>query len=196
QYPGVLPVLAQMAATPRSDLNWNRLAPWRQLLARLWDAHGASALAHINSVDIHHAQGAQVRALLLLSWLASRLDWTLNTAERTASGGLLTRWRAGPALHDLKAELLPVAANGSEPGSLQGIYIQAGAEPPYVMPRLELAGDCVELRRDESSLNSQFMPFQPVDLTGALAAEIDNDPDPHLMAALDISAALLSELKS
>jgi len=59
------------------DLNWTRLHTWRFALASLFDH--ASAFPQLNRVDsvrLRCAPGHRMTALLLLGWLASRLEWT------------------------------------------------------------------------------------------------------------------------
>ncbi len=96
--------LARMAAvlteTPRwtalSDLNWARLTAWRALLAGFYDiADYRPLLNQLKRVTIKYAPPATdsavipARALLLGGWLASRLGWSVRTANRTtASAGL------------------------------------------------------------------------------------------------------------
>jgi len=86
------------------DLNWRRVARWRELIAEFLESPPAASrreqLAEISveavaapEGDVHFAQ-----ALLLLGWLANLLSWKLNeplTAE-TATGNeniFRTRWQ-------------------------------------------------------------------------------------------------------
>ena len=65
-------------STSFSDLNWNRLTPWRQMTAGFFDhAVCGSALASLTAVDIqaHSPTGFSTQALMLASWLAARLGW-------------------------------------------------------------------------------------------------------------------------
>jgi len=57
------------------DLNWQRLLPWRQAVARAFDPADARAtLQHIQEVEITHAN-ARNQALLAAGWLATCLGW-------------------------------------------------------------------------------------------------------------------------
>jgi len=61
------------------DLNWARLLSARFALANFFDHAAAAAhLREIESVEIEHAPGARITALLFLGWLASQLDWSLH----------------------------------------------------------------------------------------------------------------------
>ena len=72
-----------------TDLNWNRLTPWRQLIAQGFDSPDRRPyLDRLTEVRIEYewdsARLATQRAqgLLLTGWLASRLGWKFVRAER------------------------------------------------------------------------------------------------------------------
>lgn len=79
--------LAKMIEDPRqdlsiSDLNWGRLTSWRTLLASFWDVPDyLSLLELIDTVEVEYAPPQSApeeiapKALLLVGWLASRLNW-------------------------------------------------------------------------------------------------------------------------
>lgn len=74
-----------------SDLNWTRLTPWRELVAQFFSAPAARKFeSRIDRVTVHYAghRLGESQYLLLLGWLASRLDWHLEEAGRfTRSDG-------------------------------------------------------------------------------------------------------------
>ena len=62
------------------DLNWTRLLPLRFALAQFFDNSCAlPCLGNIKEVEIVHAPGAKISALLLLGWLANQLGWKLDS---------------------------------------------------------------------------------------------------------------------
>lgn len=62
------------------DLNWTRLLSLRFALAQFFDNSCASpCLGNIKEVEIVHAPGARLSALLLLGWLANQLGWKLDS---------------------------------------------------------------------------------------------------------------------
>ena len=62
------------------DLNWTRLLSLRFALAQFFDNACASpCLGNIREVEIVHAPGARISALLLLGWLANQLGWKLDS---------------------------------------------------------------------------------------------------------------------
>src|SRR4029453_5422216 len=67
------------------DLQWVGLSPWRSLLADTFGApERAGELEKIERVEILYAPGGENRALLLLGWLASTLEWN---PDRTTKNG-------------------------------------------------------------------------------------------------------------
>jgi glucose-6-phosphate dehydrogenase assembly protein OpcA len=62
------------------DLNWTRLLSLRFALAQFFDNSCAlPCLGNIKAVEIVHAPGARISALLLLGWLANQLGWKLDS---------------------------------------------------------------------------------------------------------------------
>ena len=58
------------------DLAWLRTTPWRERLAASFDPPARRAsLATIEGFTIRHQSSSTASALLLVGWLASRLDW-------------------------------------------------------------------------------------------------------------------------
>jgi glucose-6-phosphate dehydrogenase assembly protein OpcA len=65
-----------------SDLNWRRLKYWRRLVAQALDPEVApGALESITDVLLEHGPHAVVQAWELVSWLASRLGWHVQTGQ-------------------------------------------------------------------------------------------------------------------
>jgi glucose-6-phosphate dehydrogenase assembly protein OpcA len=82
---GQFPIVRKIAAlgdarTILCDLNWTRLLSLRSALAQFFDhANALPCLDNIQAVEIVHAPGARVSALLLLGWLANQLGWQLDS---------------------------------------------------------------------------------------------------------------------
>jgi len=65
---------AQYRHIPMRDLAWERLAPWRDMVARFFDDRGLrEELFSIRKVAV--ASGSDAEALYLGGWLGSRLGW-------------------------------------------------------------------------------------------------------------------------
>jgi glucose-6-phosphate dehydrogenase assembly protein OpcA len=61
------------------DLAWLRSTPWRERVAATFDPpHLRPDLRTISAVTVRHHPESAVAALLLVGWLASRLDWQLS----------------------------------------------------------------------------------------------------------------------
>ncbi|MEA2380498.1 MAG: hypothetical protein QOH72_469 [Solirubrobacteraceae bacterium] len=61
------------------DLAWLRSTPWRERVAATFDPpHLRPDLRTISAVTVRHHPDSAVAALLLVGWLASRLDWQLS----------------------------------------------------------------------------------------------------------------------
>lgn len=75
-----------------SDLNWSRIAPWRELVAQFFDvAEYRTYMVNIEKIEIEHAVASSehqsteeqaaphpICALLLAAWLKTRLGWQLS----------------------------------------------------------------------------------------------------------------------
>jgi glucose-6-phosphate dehydrogenase assembly protein OpcA len=115
-----------------TDLNWARLTHWRELIAQFFDVPSwrpfldgitgvrAGFAVDMDGRDIHPSQ-----ALLLLGWLASRLDWRPVEAIAPAeAGGLLFKVaRADGA--PVMVRLRPRFERGLDAGDVSGVRIQA-----------------------------------------------------------------------
>ena len=72
-----------------TDLNWNRITPWRQLIAQCFDSpERRPYLDRLSEVRIEYELDSarlvtqRAQGLLLAGWLASRLGWKFLRSER------------------------------------------------------------------------------------------------------------------
>jgi glucose-6-phosphate dehydrogenase assembly protein OpcA len=82
-----------------SDLNWQRLAPWRELIAQFYDQKSAQPyLSGVTQIAIEYA-GSEAngrtagvsnpaQGLLLIGWMASKLGWSAVPGQQKQSGGV------------------------------------------------------------------------------------------------------------
>lgn len=113
------------------DLNWPRLASWRELLAQLFDAPAMTALLpDVTRLRISRAipeKGAHAnpaQSLLLAGWLATRLDWEVSRkAERTFAGTFRIPMRGNG--HDIMVELRTEIRHEALPGDVQSVQLQS-----------------------------------------------------------------------
>jgi len=132
---------------PVGDLNWNRLAPWREVLAQLCDPPAVSELLpHLRRLRIERAVGAEggvapvAQSLLLAGWLASRLDWEPGrAAEQTFSGAYRLRLRSGG--RDLVVELRGRLAASARPGEVQALALEADEDQHRIALEMSRPGE-------------------------------------------------------
>jgi glucose-6-phosphate dehydrogenase assembly protein OpcA len=91
------------------DLAWLRSTPWRERVAFTFDpAEWRPELRHISAVTVRHGADSAVAALLLVGWLASRLEWTPEALAAEADGRLTGEAHANGS--DVQVRLEPAAA--------------------------------------------------------------------------------------
>lgn len=129
-----LAALARYAGSSRggaSDLNWDRLIEWRELLAQFFDAAPARPfLSGVTEARLEYAfdpgaQRSSAQALLVIGWLASRLGWQPQSAEVRENGLLLHVRSPGGSV---KAQIDAVRDHGAAPGALTAITLVASAD--------------------------------------------------------------------
>lgn len=115
-----------------TDLNWARLTHWRELVAQFFDvASWRPYLDVVTGIRIGFAVDMDGRAihpsqaLLLLGWLASRLQWRpIEALAPAEAGGLLFRMRRADGA-PVMVRLRPRFERGLDPGDVSGVRIQA-----------------------------------------------------------------------
>jgi glucose-6-phosphate dehydrogenase assembly protein OpcA len=139
-----------------SDLNWQRLEPWRELVAQFYDQKAALPyLNNIAQIVIEYAGNAAngrtagvanpAQGMLLVGWMASKLNWsvvpgqqrhsggTCHLALRTSEGNPLTveiRPRSLPTKKRPRATLITGPRDLEEDAGARGVAENAGARPP------------------------------------------------------------------
>ena len=65
-----------------SDLNWRRLKYWRRILTQAFDpAINPGALETVTDLQVEHGPHAVTQAWQLVGWLASRMNWRVQTSR-------------------------------------------------------------------------------------------------------------------
>ena len=91
------------------DLAWLRSTPWRERVAFTFDpAEWRPELRHISAVKVRHGADSAVAALLLVGWLASRLEWSPEVLAGDGQGRLTGDARANGG--EVQVTLEPVRA--------------------------------------------------------------------------------------
>ncbi|MFY9488511.1 MAG: glucose-6-phosphate dehydrogenase assembly protein OpcA [Solirubrobacterales bacterium] len=85
------------------DLAWLRPNPWRERIAAAFDPQiWRAALSHIDRVEVRTGLNSNTAGLLLLGWLASRLEWTTSPFDFTDDLNPVGKATCGEATIDLK----------------------------------------------------------------------------------------------
>jgi len=121
-----------------NDLNWARLAPWRETIALFFDGPGVRDYVNgIQSMEIVFGRGeadfvsATASTLLLLGWMACRLGWETETSlEGLATKDVTLSVLAGERLIPIQLKLADRGAAAA--GRLVHVSIEAelGSRPP------------------------------------------------------------------
>ena len=114
------------------DLAWLRSTPWRERIAATFDPdHLRPELRTISSVTIRHHPDSAAAALLLIGWLASRLDW--QTSPLMAHRGLVLEGSAHARRQDIKIRLEPDPA--LQVRGLAGLTLETASGRSYSLDR-------------------------------------------------------------
>ena len=100
-----------------TDLQWGALTPWRRQTAQCFDLPNALPyLSRIETVLIRHGASDcdRVAALLFVGWLATRLDWQLDTVR-----GHDIQFRAGDGTVAVRLE------RGTSSAAIHGVELRA-----------------------------------------------------------------------
>jgi glucose-6-phosphate dehydrogenase assembly protein OpcA len=117
-----------------SDLNWQRFAPWRELVAQFYDMDAVRPyLQGIEQVVIEYA-GSEAngrtagvanpaQGMLLIGWMASKLGWTPAPGQQKHSGGMhhlaLRTHRGEPIAVEIRPRSTPTK---QKPALIKSLY--------------------------------------------------------------------------
>lgn len=105
-----------------TDLNWARSTSWRELIAQSFDHPLTQGLLdRVQRVEIGFDPSAEAQALLIVGWLATRLNWSISTATTTLNETTLQ-------LRSRSGEVTVTLTNTSSSGvGLRSVRILAGS---------------------------------------------------------------------
>jgi len=140
-----------------ADLNWYRLAPWQELAAAAFDPpERRLALKDVDRVGVDYEKGNPAQALMLLGWLASRMDWTLKGYKNEGGDYDVEKvYFEGEGGREIEAELagVPVIDQGEVMGDLTGVRMQS--TNPQANCNTILCSETVGCMRMESGGSAQ-----------------------------------------
>lgn len=159
-----------------SDLNWRRLKYWRRLLAQALDPNTApDAIASIIEVLVEHGPHAVVQALLLVSWLASRLGWKVEGSR--VQPGVETTWKAAAPHGALKLRLHRLPEGPSEIRKVRIACAAAGKTSAFTF---QVEGEqrlAVILEGEGAAARTMTIPAQPLsELVARQLSDRERDP--------------------
>jgi glucose-6-phosphate dehydrogenase assembly protein OpcA len=185
-----------------ADLNWNRLADWRELIAQFFDREETLHLiSEIREIEIAVSPDAgsviSAQPLLLVAWLASCLGWTY-VSGRLRNATLRIRMRRGRSFTNI------VVATGARRqrtvGAVCSVRIDAG--PTDSSQRFLLSADsdsCGISSAEHAPGQSTSRRFSLAERTTAdlMAEELDAFGREHALDdALEVAVALAERLRS
>jgi glucose-6-phosphate dehydrogenase assembly protein OpcA len=113
------------------DLAWLRSTPWRERIAATFDPeHLRPDLRTVSSVTIRHHPESAVAALLVIGWLASRLDWRTTPLMQ---GRSVWEGSAHARRQDVKIRLEPDPALGVR--GLAGLTLETASGRHFSLDR-------------------------------------------------------------
>ncbi|NJM97946.1 MAG: glucose-6-phosphate dehydrogenase assembly protein OpcA [Phormidesmis sp. RL_2_1] len=140
-----------------ADLNWYRLAPWQELAAAAFDPpERRMALLDVDRVGIDYEKGNPAQALMMLGWLASRMEWKIKSYEYEGGDYDVERvYFVGEGNRIVEAELagVPVIDQGEVQGDLTGVRMQS--TNPQANCNTILCSETVGCMRMESGGSAQ-----------------------------------------
>jgi glucose-6-phosphate dehydrogenase assembly protein OpcA len=159
-----------------SDLNWRRLKYWRRLLAQALDPNTApDAIASITEVLVEHGPHAVVQALLLVSWLASRLGWKVEGSR--VQPGVETAWKAAAAHGALRLRLRRLPEGPSEIRKVRIACAAAGKTSAFDFQVESEQRLAVVLEGESAAARTMTIPAQPLsELVARQLSDRERDP--------------------
>ena len=124
------------------DLAWLRTTPWRERLAASFEPPARrAAIGALDGITVRHQDGSTASALLLVGWLASRLNWHIRPLESVGGDGLSGRaYTGGPRYVDIRLERFEQDVPG-----LAGVTVAWGAACELSLDRAK-GGLCAQER--------------------------------------------------
>jgi glucose-6-phosphate dehydrogenase assembly protein OpcA len=129
------------------DLAWLRTTPWRERLAASFDLRDRiGCLSRLAAVTVRHRPSSTATALLLVGWLAARLNWEASAlsenGSRSLQGAALRQREAEDQGEEITIELDP--ADQQAPG-LAGVSVSTGEDFTLSLDRAS-GGLCAKQR--------------------------------------------------
>jgi glucose-6-phosphate dehydrogenase assembly protein OpcA len=154
-----------------ADLNWRRLRFWRRTLAQALDPNTApDALESITEVLVEHGPHAVIQAVELVSWLASRLGWQVQSGKIIA--GTETVWQVSSPKGPLKVRIRRLPEGPSE---LRKVRVTSSlASGPMVVNIAIEKGMRLAVLLEGPDMAPRTVATQSMSLAGLVARQLSN----------------------
>jgi glucose-6-phosphate dehydrogenase assembly protein OpcA len=187
-----------------SDINWARLTPWRASLANFYDVEDYRIeLDKITDVQIHFVaetektSAVSSQAVLIASWLASRLNWKFAGAMETQSSsrGLAFQFRSNDRV--VKLSLNEVQRPAMKSGRLCEIELKVSQKPATFM--VSRSEDGLHLKT-QTTIGERSYPHQLLRVGNWSAAQLLNreleilSHDKIYEEAIEVAAEMMRHL--
>jgi glucose-6-phosphate dehydrogenase assembly protein OpcA len=170
-----------------SDLNWRRLKYWRRLLGQALDpATAPGALDSITEVQVEHGPHAVIQAWELVSWLASRLGWLVQTGKVEPNVQIAWHCRAPQGAVRLRIHRL---AEGPSEVRRVRIACTLNGEPAALDMAVE--GERLAVRLEGAAGEPRTMTVQPQPAHELVARQLsDREYDPVFHESVAVAQVL------
>jgi glucose-6-phosphate dehydrogenase assembly protein OpcA len=177
--------------TAISDLSWSRLTPWRELTAQFFDTPAQAAhLDEVTRVVVEYEAPDRSQALLLIGWLAARLEWRAASILHERDG-LSTLRMARGAADAVEVQLRPAAPKDDLLDRLAALTIEC-RRARFTVARDD-APDCAVARSEVAGMPplQRKVRLERLDEAALIAEELRLlGRDRTYEAALKVAAAL------
>ena len=185
-----------------NDLNWLRLGSWHQTLAMVFDPpHRRDALGHVVQLDIDVEGDHPVQGLLLGSWIADRLGWTLDSHQHQSDQSITAKFKRpdGTAVK-MRVAPVPVGQPSIHPGQIVGLRLicKPDDQPAICVILCTESGGCMRLEAGGMAsleLIEEVVPVQHLPVEADVSRLLEGGHDstnPLLAAAAPLAAKLIS----
>lgn len=178
-----------------SDLTWNRMLPWRELIAQSFDIPAAQAmLPNLQRVDMTFDPGSRADAVLCAGWLTSRLGFEPEEATESAGVTVFSACNAGRNV--VRFNLSEVASSGIGLRSVR-LVANTGRHTTRVTVRL-IEGEraAVTIEMTGGPRQQRIVHFNDMSDVEALAQELHQfNRDPIYEKALNHAARFAAMLE-
>ena len=148
--------------TTFGDLAWTHLTAWRSVIANAFNPQEMCAqLANIDSIIIEYSSTTTPRhsglsqALLLVSWLAQKLNWIVIRAfDKSVMGEYTAKLRLGEQA--INIHILPVSSRDNVPGGIESVAIHTNTNASLKFTTTQYA-HCVHLSKQANAFSSEDM---------------------------------------